>query len=182
MAVGFEVFFYFEGGHAARSGSRDRLPILAVLDVACTEDARNYLTVERAVDVVGGEDVVVFVEIHHALEGLGVRDVADAEEHEGDRQDGDLAGDRVLDAETLNIFLLNAEDFLDDGGGHELDGGVGLGALEHDGRSAEAVGAVDQRHLGGEAGEEEGFFHGAVAATNDCDLLAAGEEAVAGGA
>ena len=64
----------------------------------------------------------------------------------------------------------------------EFDGGVGFGALQHDGRGAEAVGAVDEGDLGGEASEEESLFHGAVAAADDGDLFAAGEEAVAGGA
>ena len=59
---------------------------------------------------------------------------------------------------------------------------MGFGTFEHDGRGAEAVGAVDQRHFGREAGEEESLFHGAVATADDGDLLAAGEESVAGGA
>ena len=45
-----------------------------------------------------------------------------------------------------------------------------------------SFGAVDERDLGGEAGEEEGLFHGGVAAADDGDLFAGGEEAVAGGA
>jgi hypothetical protein len=64
----------------------------------------------------------------------------------------------------------------------ELDLRVGDGALEHDAGGAEVFGAVDDRDLGGEAGEEDGFFHGGVAAADDGDLLAGGEEAVAGGA
>ena len=42
--------------------------------------------------------------------------------------------------------------------------------------------AVDDGDLGGEAGEEEGLFHGGVAAADDGDLFAGGEETVAGGA
>jgi hypothetical protein len=59
---------------------------------------------------------------------------------------------------------------------------MGDGALHHDAAGAEAVGAVDERDLGGEAGEEERLFHGGVAAADDGDLLAGGEEAVACGA
>ncbi len=59
---------------------------------------------------------------------------------------------------------------------------MGHGALHHDAAGAEAVGAVDERDFGGEAGEEERLLHGGVAAADDGDLLAGGEEAVACGA
>ena len=49
-------------------------------------------------------------------------------------------------------------------------------------RGAEVFAAVDDRDLGGEAREEERLFHGGVAAADDGDLFAGGEEAVAGGA
>ncbi len=87
-----------------------------------------------------------------------------------------------LEAEAFDVLFFDAEDLFDDGGGAELDGGMGFGALEHDGRGAELVGAVDEGDFGGEAGEEEGFFHGGVAAADDGDGFAGGEEAVAGGA
>ena len=44
------------------------------------------------------------------------------------------------------------------------------------------VAAVDDGDGGGEAGEEEGFFHGAVAAADHGDVLVLEERAVAGGA
>ncbi len=62
------------------------------------------------------------------------------------------------------------------------DLGVSHGALEHDLGGAELLAAVDDGDLGGEAGEEESLFHRGVAAADDCDLFAGGEEAVAGGA
>ena len=79
----FEVFFYFEGGHAAGACGGDGLAVAAVLDVSAGEDAGDDLAVEGGEDVVLGEDVAVGVEVEHALEGDGVGDVADAEEHEG---------------------------------------------------------------------------------------------------
>ena len=181
-AVVFEVFFYFEGGHAAGAGGGDGLAVLAVLDVAAGVDAGNDLPVQGAVDIVLAEDVAVGVEIHHAFEGGGVGLVADAEEHEGDREDGLVAVDAVLEAEALDVLLFDAEDLFDEGVVEEVDAGMGLGALEHDGAGAELLGAVDEGDFGGEAGEEEGFLHGAVAAADDGDLLAGGEEAIAGGA
>ena len=182
MAEGFEVFFYFEGGHAAGAGGCDGLAVFAVLDVAGAEDAGDDFAGEGAVDVVGGDDVGVFVKIHHALEGLGVGDVADTEKHEGDGEGVLDARGGVFEAEALDVFFFDAEDFFDDGVGAELDLGVLFGAVVHDGRGAEFISAVDQGDFGGEAGEEEGLFHGGVAAADDGDFLAGGEEAVAGGA
>ncbi len=49
-------------------------------------------------------------------------------------------------------------------------------------RGAEGFAAMEERDLGGEAGEEERFFHGGVAAADDGDVFAAEEKAVAGGA
>src|SRR5436309_12361633 len=59
---------------------------------------------------------------------------------------------------------------------------MAAGALEHDLRGTELAAAVDEGDLGGEAGEEEGLFHRRIAAADHGDLLAAKEEAVAGGA
>src|SRR5947209_15826465 len=73
-------------------------------------------------------------------------------------------------------------DIFDDGIGEEVNFFVLLGALEHDLGGAEYVAAMDERHLGREAGEEEGFFHGRIAAANDYDFLAREEEAIAGSA
>ena len=61
-----------------------------------------------------------------------------------------------------------------------------LGVLEQpvlqDLFGAQFVAAVDQRHLGGEVGQEQRLFDGGVAAADHDDLLSAIEEAVAGGA
>ncbi len=129
-----------------------------------------------------GDDVAVGVEVHHALEGGGVGDVADAEEHRRDRQDVLVARGDVFEAQALDVLVFDAENFFDGGAGEELDVGVGHGAFEHDLRGAESLGAVDERDLGGEAGEEQGLFHGGVAAADDGNLFAGEEEAVAGGA
>jgi len=108
--------------------------------------------------------------------------VADAEEHEADGQGPMLAGLLVEELEAFEVLVFYAEAFLDEGVVEELDLGVGDGALEHDAGGSEVFGAIDDRDLGGEAGEEDRFFHGAVAASDDGDFFTAGEEAVAGGA
>ncbi len=47
---------------------------------------------------------------------------------------------------------------------------------------AEVIAAVNERDLGGEVGQEQGFLDGGVAAADHDDFLVAIEEAVAGGA
>jgi hypothetical protein len=178
----FEVFFYFEGSHAAGAGGGDGLAVAAVLDVSAGEDAGDGFAVEGGEDVVAGEDVAVVVEVHHALEGFGVGGVADAEEHEADGEDVLFAGDEAFEAQAFDVLFLDAEDLFDGGAGEEFDFGVGHGAVEHDLRGAEPFGAVDDGDLGGETCEEDGLFHGRVAAADDGDLFAGGEESVAGGA
>jgi len=182
VAVFFEILFYFEGGHAAGACGGDGLAVAAVLDVSAGEDAGDDLSVQRGEDVVLCEDVAVGVEVHHALEGPGVGDVADAEEHGRDGKDVLVAGGDVFEAQALDVFFFDAEHLFDGGAGEEFDVGMGDGALEHDLRGAESLAAVDERDLGGEAGEEERFLHGGVAAADDGDLFAGEEEAVAGGA
>ncbi len=177
MAVLFEEFFGLEGGHAAGAGGGDGLSVAAVLDVAAGEDAGD-----TGQNVVLGLDVAVIVEVDLAVEHFGVGLVADAEEEAGDGKDGLFAGLDVADVEAGDGFLFDAADFLNDCVGEELDLGIGDGALEHDLAGAEALAAMEDVDLGGEAGEEERFFHGGVAAADDCDLVAGEEEAVAGGA
>ncbi len=100
----------------------------------------------------------------------------------GDREGPALAGFFVEELETFEVLLFYADGFFDEGVVEELDLGVGDGALQHDPGCPEVFGAVDDGDLGGEAGEEDGFFHGGVAAADDGNFLAAGEETVAGGA
>ena len=64
----------------------------------------------------------------------------------------------------------------------EVDLGVGEGALLHDLGGPQLVAPVDDRDLGGEAGQEERLLQGRVAAAGHGDVLLAEEEAVAGGA
>jgi hypothetical protein len=96
--VFFEVFFDLEGGHAAGAGGGDGLAVAAVLNVSAGEDAREEFAVKGGEDVVASEDVALGVEVDHATEGFGVGNVADGEEHEGDRKDIGFAGDLVFDA------------------------------------------------------------------------------------
>ena len=108
--------------------------------------------------------------------------MADGQEHEGYGKDILVTGGAIFQAEAFDVLVFDAEDFFDGGVGDELDLRVGHGAVEHDLRGAEVFSPVDDGDLGGEAREEESFFHGGVAAADDGDLFTGGEEAVAGGA
>src|SRR5690606_22586263 len=55
-------------------------------------------------------------------------------------------------------------------------------ALLHHLGGPQLVAAVHDVHLAGEPGQERGFLHGGVAATDDHDVLVAEEESVTGGA
>ena len=178
----FEELLGFEGGHASCTGGGDGLAVAAVLDVSAGEDAGDVLAVARDEDVAVGEDVSVGIEVELAAKHFGVGDVADAEEEEGDGQFAELAGLDVAQLQAAHLFLFDAENLFHHRAGHELDVGMGHGALHHDAAGAEAFRTVDERDFGGEASEKERLFHGRVAAADDCDLLAGGEEAVAGGA
>ena len=70
---------------------------------------------------------------------------------------------------------------LDDGVGEKFDLLVLLRAVEHDLRGPKLIAAMNQRHLGGEAGKEVRFLHGRIAAADDRDFFSGKEEAIAGG-
>ena len=154
-AVFFEILFCFEGSHAAGSRSGYGLTVAAVLHVAAGEDAGD-----AGEDVVMGFDIAVLIEVELAGENSSVGDVADAEEEAADVEDGLHARGGVEDTDAGDLFRFDAENLLDDGVGHECDFGVGDGAVEHDAGGAEMLAAMDEGDFGGEAGEEESFFHG----------------------
>jgi hypothetical protein len=180
-AVFLEVFFYFEGGHAAAACGGDGLAVAAVLDVSAGEDAGDDFAVEGWEDVVLSEDVAVGVEVHHALEGESIGDVADAEEHEADGKDVLFVGDQALEAEAFDVFFLHAKHLFNGSAGEEFNLRVSHGAVEHDLRGAKFFSAINDGDFGREASEEESLFHGRVAAADDGDLFSGGEESVTGG-
>ena len=106
--------------------------------------------------------------------------MADAEKQRVGGEIPDLAGLHVAQLEAGDFLVVDVVDVFDDGVEQELNLRVLLGALEHDLRGAEGIAAMNDRHLGGEAGEEDGFFHGGVAAADHDDFLAGEKEAVAG--
>src|SRR5699024_13286 len=125
-------------------------------------------------------DVAVLVEVNLVLDHLGARVVADGDEHGGDRQLGELAGDGVAQLEGGDGAV--AEDAVDGLVGGPADLVVVLGAIEHDGGGAELGAGVDDGNVLGELGQEGRLLHRGVAAADDGDVVVAEEEAVAGGA
>ncbi len=78
--------------------------------------------------------------------------------------------------------LSSPEDLVERGVPDHLDLWILEQPVLQDVLGAELVAAVHQRDLGGEIGEEQRFLDGGVAAADHDHLLAAIEEAVAGGA
>ena len=81
--------------------------------------------------------------------------------------------------EAGDFFVVNVVNVFHHSVEQELDLRMLLRALEHDLRGAEGVAAMNDRHFGGEAGEEDRFLHGGIAAADHHDFLSRKEEAVA---
>jgi hypothetical protein len=111
---------------------------------------------------------------------LGI--VADAEEECAGGEIPDFAGFHVSQLQARDFLVIDVINIFDDGVGEELNFLVVLRALQHDFGSAETFAAMNERDLGGEAGEEDRFLHGGVAAADHDDFFAGKEKAVAGGA
>src|SRR5258708_1954047 len=94
----------------------------------------------------------------------------------------DLVGLEVPKLHPRYEVVADVVDILDHSVSQHTDLGIVAGALQHDFGSAKLLAAVDQRHLFAETGQKIRLFHGRISATDDHDLLAAIEEAVAGGA
>ena len=124
-----------------------------------------------------GDEVTAFVDREGRREGLRIGHVTDGHE---DALHGEVAVGAGLLDDAEGMDLLVAEDLLRGDVQDELDLLVGLDALDHDVGGAEGVATVHEVDLGGEAGEEEGFFAGGVAAADDGDRDVAVEGAVAG--
>ena len=125
--------------------------------------------------------ITIGVHIELALEHLGVGVVSNAEEHGVGREIPNHTGLHVAELESCHLFLRDIEDVFDDRVHEEFNFRIFLRALEHDFGGAEFFAAMDQGYLASEAGQERGFFHGGVAAADDCYGFAGKEEAVAGG-
>ena len=124
-----------------------------------------------------GDEVTAFVDREGRREGLRIGHMADGHEDALHREVAVGAG-FLDDAERVDLGL--TEDLLRGDVEDELDLGVGLDALYHDVGGSEGIATMHEVDLRGEAGEEEGFFAGGVAAADDGHGDVAIEGAVAG--
>ena len=156
-----EIPFGVEGGHAAGPCRRDRLTVDVVLHVACGEHARDVGAAALA-----GDEIAVLVHVQLALEEVGVRRVADRHEHAVHRQLRPLARHGVAQVQPGHFSLGDVVDLFDDGVPEDLDLGMGQRLVLHDLRRAQLVPAVDQRDLGRELRQEDGFLGRGVTAAD----------------
>src|SRR5579863_3026066 len=126
-------------------------------------------------------EITIIVHVELPGENLRVGFVSDAEEEGAGGEIVDFAGFHVFQFQPCNFMLGWVINVFYDGIGEELNLVIFLSPIEHDLGSSEIIPAVNQRDLGGEAGEEERFFHGRVAAADHDNFLAREKEAVARG-
>src|SRR3954454_4346657 len=175
VGLGLQPPLGVDGRHAPRSRRGHRLPVGAVLDVAGGEHAL-HVQVRTSV----GEQVRRVVHGQLAHEQVGVRVMPDGHEHARDVELTQLAGLDVLDGGAGHLVVpvhLDRHRVPD-----ELDLVVLERPLLHDLEGPQREAQVDQVQLVGELGEEVGLFERRVPAAPYRDVVAAEEEAVAGGA
>src|SRR5215469_63293 len=146
----FQVFFDFEGGHAAGSGGRDGLAVAAVGNVSGYKYA-GHLGANASI---GGHDVALAVACKLVANEVGIRGMADTEEH--------CAGGKIPLLARLEVAQAEASDFLFAGVVHVFDNGVGKkrnfvvlpSTVEHDLRGAKFPATMDDGDLSGKARKE----------------------------
>ena len=89
-----------------------------------------------------------------------------------------FAGRHLVKAHAADQSV-GRQNFFNHIGRDKLDFGVGLGAVNHDFRSAKIIAPVNQVNLARVARKEVGFFHGGIAAADDRDGLSAKKIAIA---
>src|SRR5207245_70045 len=134
------------------------LTIAAVLHVATGIHAGD-----AGQNVVPGHEVSVLIHIKLAFEHSGVGNMANAQEHGAGGEIPHFIGFQIAQLQGSDFHLGGIIDIFHNGVGEEMNFVVVLSAVEHDLGSAELFAAMNQRHFGGEASEEDGFFHGGIA-------------------
>ena len=93
-----------------------------------------------------------------------------------------FAGLHIAQLQPGDLLLVVVVHIFDHGIEQELNFLVVLRAFQHDLRSAEAVAAMNDRHLRGEARQEKRFLHGRIPAANHDNFFSGEKESVAGSA
>ena len=127
-------------------------------------------------------EIADFVHLELAAEKRGVGLVADADEHSVTRLYGFFSLHHVLDFHPGYRALRRVQNVRDHRIPDELDLLVAPHPVLHDLGGPQLITTVNDRNLGGIAGEEQRLFRRRVTATHNHDGLAAEEVAVASGA
>src|SRR5208282_4255600 len=152
----------------------DGLAVAAVLHVAAREHARHSRE-----DVLLRDQVAIRIGFELAFEYLGIRDVADPKKHCARREIPAFAALQVAQTQGGDFLLADIENIVHHSIGEKLYLRISTGAIEHDFRSAKLLTTMNKCHLGREARQKYGFFHGGVAAADHRDFLAREKEAIA---
>src|SRR5216683_6466936 len=174
FVVLFQELFSVQGGHATGAGGGYRLAIAMVLPIASDENAGD-----GRLAAIQGNKVAVGIHFEFATEGGGVGVVADRDKDTIKLELGGGIGFRIAQAYAADVSVGMRENLVDHRGSYEFDFFVCPGAIEHDFGSAKLRAAMNEIDLAGVAGQEDGFFHGGIAAAYDSYRFAAEKVSVA---
>src|ERR1700738_545384 len=175
--MAFEKFFRVQRGHAAGTSGGNGLAVGGILHASSDTDSGN-----SGPRTVTSNKVTVGVHLQLAAKYDGIGGVANGDENAANLDVAGFVGFGVADADTFYEFVSVGENLFDMRGGNELDFFVGARAVNHDFRSTKFIAAVNQINAAGVAGQEIGFFHGGIPATDHGDRIATMKITIAGGA
>src|SRR5664279_3114996 len=170
----FQILLGFKGGHASRSRSAYRLPIMTVGHIAANKHPRRPAAHKSV-----GYEITIAVAVKLLTHKLSVWRMPDAQKHGADRKVPLLASLQVAQPKSGDFLFARVEDVIHHGVSEKHDLLVFARALKHDLRGPELAATMNQGDLGREAGEEQRLFHSRVAAADDGYLLAGKKETVA---
>src|ERR1035437_2765192 len=170
----FQILPGFKSGHASRSRSAYRLPIMTVGHIAADKYTRRPAAYKSV-----GHEITIAIAVKLLTHELRVGCMPDTQEHGTDRKVPLFASLQVAQPKSGDFLFAHVEDVIHHGVSEKHDLLVFAGAVEHDLGGPETATAMNNGDLGREAGKEQGLFHRRIAAADDSYLLAGKKETVA---
>src|ERR1039457_148409 len=170
----FQILLGFKSGHASRSRSAYRLPIMTVGHIAADEYTRRPAAYKSV-----GYEITIAIAVELLTHELSVWRMPDTQKHGTDWKIPLFASLQVTQPKSGDFPFARVEDVIHHGVSEKHDLLVFAGALKHDLRGPELAAAMNDGDLGCEASKEQCLFHSRVAAADDGYLLARKEETIA---
>src|SRR5664280_3002519 len=122
----FQILLGFQGGHASRSRSANRLPIVAVGHIAADEHARRPAAYKSV-----GHEITIAIAIELLTHKLRVGCMPDTQEHGTDRKVPLFASLQVTQPKSGDFLFARVEDVIHHGVSEKHDLLMFAGALKH---------------------------------------------------